>query len=120
MKKRKMTEELANQLEQEVSDDADLWTQEPVTIEARPARTSVLSLRLPTKEFHTLLRAARAAGESVSQYVRTAIAMRQANEPVTATINITSGSEETEIPIYPSFYTAGTPQAQPKVMSSTK
>jgi hypothetical protein len=91
MKKRKITEAMAQQMEQEVSEDADLWTQEPTKIEARPARTSVLSLRLPSKEFHALLRAARAAGESVSEYVRTAIAMRLAHAPMTPTLTLHGG-----------------------------
>jgi anthranilate phosphoribosyltransferase len=130
MKKRKITEDVAQQIEQEASEDADLWTQEPTKIEARPARTSVLSLRLPTKEFHALLRAARAAGESVSEYVRTAIAMRQAHEPMTATVNVSYTvftTQDTPPPImrdefseYIRGYTAGNPQPEPTVETSTK
>ncbi|HEU0026153.1 MAG TPA: hypothetical protein VFQ25_03480 [Ktedonobacterales bacterium] len=70
-------EEVARQLERDVDDD-EMWEQEAVKIERRPSRTSVLSLRLPTAEFHALLRAARQEGESVSEYVRKAIAARMA------------------------------------------
>lgn len=81
-------EELARQLECDAEDEA-MWEQEPVTIERRPTKTSVLSLRLPTAEFHALLSAARQAGESVSEYVRKAIAARQAAQPPTTFITTT-------------------------------
>lgn len=90
MRKPKSTEELAKQLEQE-SDNDEFWNQQPTEIEARPSRTSVLSLRLPTAEFRALLQAARNAGESVSTYVRKAIAMRLTTQPASAIVNI-SGS----------------------------
>lgn len=130
MKKRKITEDIAQQIEQGASEDADLWTQESTKIEARPARTSVLSLRLPAKEFHALLRAARAAGESVSEYVRTAIAMRQAHEPIMSTVNVSFtvySTQDTPSPImgdefseYTRFYTAGNPQPKPRLVLSGK
>jgi hypothetical protein len=75
MKKPRSSNELAKQLEHETEDDV-FWAQEPVQIAACPSSTSVLSLRLPTAEFHALLKAAREAGESVSEYVRKAIEMR--------------------------------------------
>ncbi len=76
-KNRDHDEEVARELERDADDDA-MWEQEPVKIERRPSRTSVLSLRLPTAEFHALLKAARQSGESVSEYVRGAIAARVA------------------------------------------
>ncbi len=87
MRKHKVSEQLAQQLERE-SEDAELWTQEPTHIEARPTRTSVLSLRLPTAEFRALLQAAQDAGESVSAYVRTAIMMRRAVQQAPASITV--------------------------------
>lgn len=87
MRKRKTTEDLADQLERE-SENPELWEQEPVQIEARPTRTSVLSLRLPTAEFHALLKAARSAGESISEYVRKAIALRRQLDESPPTVNI--------------------------------
>lgn len=129
MKRRKTTDDLANELERQSSEDADMWQQEPTQVEARPTRTSVLSLRLPTREFHALLRAARAAGESVSEYVRKAIAMRQALEPMASTVNIaytvlSEGPEkahyeahrtthDAEFAMYRRTYTAGNPQPEP-------
>jgi len=112
MKKRKMTEELASQMEQQSSEDAELWTQESTPIEARPTRTSVLSLRLPTAEFHALLRAARSAGESVSEYVRNAIVMRQTLQPMSPTVNITGELSSVEFSGYWGSYTRANPQLE--------
>lgn len=112
MNKRKITDEMAEQIERE-ADDPDLWRQEPVEIEARPSRTSVLSVRLPTEEFHALLSAARAANESVSQYVRTAISLRQRHEQVAATVNVNytyEGMPSHVVPMRWDTWTAGDAQ----------
>src|SRR5689334_6555157 len=115
MKKPKSTEELAQQLEQESEDDA-LWEQEPVPVERRPSRTSVLSLRLPTPEFHALLKAARGSGESVSEYVRKAIALRLSYQPESPVVNVSHTyvgmPDEVEQPNWRT-YTSGNPQAEP-------
>lgn len=81
-------DELARELERDADDDA-MWEREPVKIERRPSRTSVLSLRLPTAEFHGLLKAARQAGESVSEYVRGAISARVATQQPATIITVT-------------------------------
>lgn len=116
MKRPRSSEELAKQLEQETDDDA-LWTQEPTPIERRPHKTSILSLRLPTQEFHALLSAARSSGESVSEYVRQAIAMRQRQQesPVVNISTSHSGvASETEQSSWRT-YTTGNPQDEPRV-----
>lgn len=88
MSKHRITDEQANELERQSEEDAELWTQEPVRIEARPSRTSVLSLRLPREEFHALLKAARTSSESVSEYVRKAIILRRENEQAASSVNV--------------------------------
>lgn len=122
MKKPKSTEELAKQLEQESEDDT-LWEQEPVPIERRPNRTSVLSLRLPTTEFHALLKAARVSGESVSEYVRKAIAMRLSYQPESPVVNVSCTyvgmPDEIEQPNWRT-YTSGNPQAEPARTDTTQ
>ncbi|HEY7349672.1 MAG TPA: hypothetical protein VH599_15255 [Ktedonobacterales bacterium] len=60
----------------EHQDDPDEWSEEAVPIEVRPGRTSVVSFRLPTKELDALEEAASAARESISEYVRKAVALR--------------------------------------------
>lgn len=119
MRKPKSTDEVAPQLEHDAADEK-LWMQEPVHIEARPTRTSVLSLRLPTDEFHALLRAARSTGESVSEYVRKAIAMRQSAQSTTSpTINITftypEMPKDKELTSDWTTYTSGNAQPKPRV-----
>ena len=120
MRKPKSSDELAQQLKQRSEDD-ELWARESVQIVARPSRTSVLSLRLPTGEFHALLSAARGSGESVSEYVRGAITLRRMLQPVAPTVNVTysypgmPGTVE-----YQSWdwYTSSTPQAEPNAAST--
>ncbi|MGH2518101.1 MAG: plasmid mobilization protein [Ktedonobacterales bacterium] len=106
------SDELFQRLERQ-SDEDGMWTQNPASIQARPSRTSVLSLRLPTAEFHLLLKAARQAGVSVSEYVRKAIALRQELEPVLPTVNVTvtyTGMPDEAEPREWLSYTSGTPQ----------
>lgn len=79
MSERKITDEMAEQIERGVG-DPELWNQEPIEIEARPSRTSVLSAPLTTDEFHALLSAARAVNEPVSEYARKAIILRVTQE----------------------------------------
>lgn len=122
-KQRDHDEEVARQLERD-TDDEEMWEQEAVKIERRPSRTSVLSLRLPTAEFHVLLRAARQVGESASEYARKAIAARMATQAqrtfVTATYSYfiaPSGGASLEW----RMLTAGTVQSAPQdAPSSTR
>lgn len=57
--------------------DAGEWSQDAAAIEARPGRTAVVSCRLPLNEFEDLENAADHVGESISDYVRGAIALRR-------------------------------------------
>lgn len=117
MRKPKSTEELAKQLEQESNND-ELWNQQPTEIEARPSRTSVLSLRLPTDEFRALLQAARNAGEPVSTYVRKAITMRLTAQPISATVAYMGEESRVEFQGWTTTYTAGNPQTAPTVVTT--
>lgn len=56
--------------------DPGEWEEAPERIEVRPARSSVLSVRLPRVEFDALEEAATAAGETLSEYVRRAVMER--------------------------------------------
>lgn len=55
----------------------DEWDDEEVAIEVRPTATAVVSCRLARDEFLALEQAARAAQETISEYVRKAIVMRR-------------------------------------------
>jgi hypothetical protein len=60
--------------------------------EPRRARTSIVALRLAAEEVLTLERAAEQAHESVSDYVRKAIDLRQRGVTVPPTVNLSAGA----------------------------
>lgn len=75
-----MSRKTEKELAKEVFDnrrEPGAWSDEAEVIEARPSRTAVVSCRLPLEEFEVLLQAAQEAGETLSDYVRTAIALRR-------------------------------------------
>jgi hypothetical protein len=75
--------------------DPDEWETEEEHIEARPARTSVVSFRLPAEEMELLDQAAKGAGQTLSEYIRTAITMRRlhGDAEMPPTFNISYGSQ---------------------------
>lgn len=56
--------------------DPDEWDDQPVEIEVRPTGSEVVSFRLPSDELDRVMEAARAVGESLSQFVRGALSVR--------------------------------------------
>jgi hypothetical protein len=72
---REKEKELAVQLHTRRNDPAE-WEPTPVRADVSPRRAVVTSVRMPVAEFLALQKAAGAAGQTVSDYVRTAIAMR--------------------------------------------
>lgn len=72
--------------------DPGEWEQEPERIEVRPARSSVLSVRLPRAEFDALEEAARAAEETLSEYVRRAVMQRIQGTGMPASATVVSHS----------------------------
>lgn len=56
--------------------DPEEWVDEEEEIVVRPARTAVISCRLPLEEMGALEDAAREAGEKLSEFVRRAVALR--------------------------------------------
>lgn len=70
--RRKLAEELY-----EHRNDPGEWGEEAKEIEvAKPRRSSVLSFRLPPDEFDALERDMERTGETLSEYIRTALAFR--------------------------------------------
>lgn len=70
-----MSEQGARELH-EHRNDPDEWEDQAVEIEVRPAPSAVVSFRIPNEELHRVSEAARAAGESLSEYVREALRVR--------------------------------------------
>ncbi len=73
--------------------DPGEWEAEEEQIDVRPARTSVVSFRVPTPELDQLERAAQAAGQTLSVYIRTAITqhLSQGSATLPVTFNISFG-----------------------------
>lgn len=74
-------------------DDPDEWDEQPEAIEVRPRRTDVVSFRLPTDEMEALEANASAAGETISEYLRKAVALRIYGEPIGPAVEITTGAK---------------------------
>jgi len=78
----------------ESRNDPDEWSEEAEEIEVKPRRSSVLSFRLPPEELDALEQAMAQTGESLSEYIRGALALRlhtDATMPMLGTLGITSG-----------------------------
>lgn len=69
--RRKLAEELY-----EHRNDPGEWNEEADEIEVKPRRSSVLSFRLPPDELAALERDMERTGEKLSEYIRTALALR--------------------------------------------
>lgn len=67
--------ELADELYEHRNDPGE-WSEEAEEIEVKPRRSSVLSFRLPPEEFGALERDMARTGESLSEYIRNALALR--------------------------------------------
>lgn len=72
--------------------DPDEWDETPVQTEVRPQRAVVTSVRLPVAEFIAVQKAAKAAGQTVSEFVRSAIAMRLHERVLVNALRIATGS----------------------------
>ena len=66
---------LAEELER-TRDDEGEWSQEPVEVDVQTPRTQVLSFRLSLDELEQVTTAAKASGETLSEFVRNAIELR--------------------------------------------
>lgn len=75
MKKRMENESLATEL-YDSRDRPGEWEEEPVEITVKPRRSEVVSFRIPSTELDELEVAAEEAGESISEFVRRALALR--------------------------------------------
>jgi len=74
-------------------DRSDDWDETPTEAQVHAQRAIVTSLRLPIEEFRAVQNAAKSAGQTVSEFIRTAIASRLHGARMTA-MYIAAGSSE--------------------------
>jgi hypothetical protein len=72
-------------------DDPDEWAQEPEEVEVRTSRSEVVSFRMPSEELDSLVEATSKVGESLSEYIRKAIAVRLHGVAIGPAVQVTSG-----------------------------
>jgi len=72
-------------------DDPAAASEKPIKIESQPTGWQAVSFRLPTNELRLVLKAAKMAGESLSHYVRGALAYRMGRELFVSPIEWTYG-----------------------------
>lgn len=75
MKRKKNIDEVAKELYEHRHDPGE-WGEEAIPVEVRPAKTTLISCRLPVELFDEMVEAMTAMDESLSEYVRKAIALR--------------------------------------------
>jgi hypothetical protein len=73
-------------------DDPGEWSEEVEAVEIRPSRSEVVSFRIPSEELDALEEAAGRTGETLSEFVRRALALRLYGEPIGPSIEISSGA----------------------------
>jgi hypothetical protein len=86
-----MTERDAARELWEHRNDPDEWSEEAENIEVRPRRASVLSFRLPSEELAALERAMEHSGESLSEFIRKALALRLHGVPIGPALEVAYG-----------------------------
>ena len=74
--------------------DPDGWSEEEEEIEVKPRRSSVLSFRLPSEEFAALERAMEQTGESLTEFIRNALAIRLHGVPIGPALEVTYGGPD--------------------------
>ena len=74
-------------------DDPKEWGEEE-EIEVRSRRSSVLSFRLPSEEFAALEQAMEQTGESLSEFIRKALAIRLHGIPIGPALEVTYGGPD--------------------------
>jgi predicted nucleic acid-binding protein len=102
--------------------DPDEWEDEAEPIVVRPSRTSVVSVRIPTEDLDAIEQAAAQTHQTISEYIRAAIAAQlRAIAPPSATFSITYSSTHQQGNIWRTWNTAesslGANENQPPVQA---
>lgn len=73
-------------------DDAGEWEESPEDVEVKARRSEVVSFRIPSEELDSLEQAAARESETISQFVRKALALRIHGEPIGPAVEVTTGA----------------------------
>jgi len=73
-------------------DDPGEWGEEPEQVDVKPSRSEVVSFRVPSDELDVLEKAATRSGESLSEFIRKALALRLYGEPIGPAVEVSSGA----------------------------
>jgi Ribbon-helix-helix protein, copG family len=84
-------EELAAELLKHRSDKGE-WDEEAVSIKRKPSRTEVVSVRIASSDLDRIEELADQAGESVSDFIRGAIALRLRGQVMDPVLGFASGA----------------------------
>jgi hypothetical protein len=84
-------EELAADLYEHRNDEGE-WGDEAVPIKAKPSRTEVVSVRIPSSDLDLIEDLAEEAGESISDFIRGAIALRLRGQVMDPVVGFASGA----------------------------
>lgn len=86
------SEKMAKELYDHRNDPAE-WSGHAVEAEVAKAPTEVVSFRLPPEELTALEQAAERVGETLSQYIRGALAIRLHGTAIGPAVEVTSGAD---------------------------
>jgi hypothetical protein len=91
--KRPRTEaELAAELYEHRNDEGE-WGEEAVPIKTKPSRTEVVSVRIPSSDLDLIEDMAEEQGESISDFIRGAIALRLRGQAMDPVLGVASGAK---------------------------
>jgi ribbon-helix-helix CopG family protein len=72
--------------------DEDEWSDQAEAVSVRHTGSEVVSFRLPAEELDGLVEAAGNAGESLSEFIRKALALRLHGTPIGPSVEVSSGA----------------------------
>lgn len=75
-------------------DDEDEWSEAPEDVQVTSSPAQVVSFRLPVEELAKMTEEAERAGETISEYIRTALAVRMFGTPVGPSVEVTTGASK--------------------------
>ena len=83
--------ELAKELHDQRGDPEE-WEDTPARVKVQPARTEVVSFRLPSEQLDVIESLAEQAGQSISEFIRSAVLAYISGETMEPFLDVQSGA----------------------------